>query len=132
MTKNNLIRFILFIIFVFLLLVLLQKFDRYVSQNNFAKIIILSFLIVNFFLGFLIKKFSRPSIYFFLNFFFILYSLNGLIILFNYKNLPQNKIAEILKKNSLIYDKRTMLQVVLDERSKGKEVYPYLIQYSRK
>ena len=127
MIKNNLIRFILFIIFAFLLLVLLQKFDRYVSQNNFAKIIILSILIVNFFLGFLIKKFSRPSIYLFLNFFFILYSLNGLIILFNYKNLPQNKIAEILKKNSLIYDKRTMLQVVLDERSKGKEVYPYVV-----
>jgi len=127
MTKNNLIRFILFVIFILLFLVLLQKFDKYLSQNNFAKIIILSTFIINFFLGFLIKKVSRLSIYFFLSFVFILYSLNGLIILLNYKNIPQNKIAEILKKDSLIHDKRTMLQVVLDERSKGMEVYPYVV-----
>ena len=95
MFKNKFLQIFLFVIFLIISLILLKKFNKYYSKNDFAKIIILSILAINFFFGFIIKKFSKISLIFFSYFLIIIYSVNGLLVYFDLQNLPEKQKEKI-------------------------------------
>ena len=127
MIKKKILRLFLLFIFLALSLIIFKKFNKYYSQNDFAKIIILALLASNFFLGFAIKKFSKLSLIFFSYFILIIYSVNGLLVYFDLQNTPEKKIEKILIKRGETFDKRKILEVVKEERLKGKNIYPYVV-----
>ena len=119
MIKKKILRLFLLFIFLALSLIIFKKFNKYYSQNDFAKIIILALLASNFFLGFAIKKFSKLSLIFFSYFILIIYSVNGLLVYFDLQNTPEKKIEKILIKRGETFDKRKILEVVKEERLKS-------------
>ncbi len=127
MIKNKLSQIVTFILFLIVTLILFKKFNKYYSQNDFAKILILLILLINFFLGSLLKKFTKISFIFFGYFILILYSVNGLLVFFNIQNTPQKKIEKVLKKDNKTFDKRSIIEIVKDERSKGVDIYPQVV-----
>lgn len=127
MFKNKLLQIITFFLFLIIAIVLFKKFNKYYSQNDFAKILILFILLINFFLGFLIRKFTKITLIFFGYFILILYSVNGLLLFFNIQNTPQKKIEKVLEKENKTFDKRSIIEVVKDERSKDVEIYPQVV-----
>ena len=127
MFKNKLLQIITFFLFLIITIILFKKFNKYYSQNDFAKILILFILLINFFLGFLIRKFTKTSLVFFGYFILILYSVNGLLLFFNIQNTPQKKIEKVLEKENKTFDKRSIIEVVKDERSKDVEIYPQVV-----
>ena len=127
MFKNKFLQIITFFLFLIITIILFKKFNKYYSQNDFAKILILFILLINFFLGFLIKKFTKISLIFFGYFILILYSVNGLLLFFNIQNTPQKKIEKVLEKENKIFDKRSIIEVVKDERFKDVEIYPQVV-----
>ena len=127
MLKNKLLQIFLLIIFLIISLILFKKFNKYYSKNDFAKIIILGILAINFFFGFIIKKFSKTSLIFFSYFLIIIYSANGLLVYFDLQNLPEKQKEKILSKKNIKFDKRKILEVVKDERILGKDIYPHVV-----
>ena len=127
MFKNKFLQIFLFFIFLIISLILLKKFNKYYSKNDFAKIIILIILAINFFFGFIKKKFSKTSLIFFSYFLIIIYSVNGLLVYFDLQNLPEKQKEKILSKKNIKYDKRKILEVVKDERILGKDIYPHVV-----
>ena len=127
MFKNKFSQIITFFLFLIITIILFKKFNKYYSQNDFAKLLILFILLLNFFLGFLIRKFTKISLIFFGYFILILYSVNGLLLFFNIQNTPQKKIEKVLEKENKIFDKRSIIEVVKDERSKNVEIYPQVV-----
>lgn len=127
MIKNRILQVFLLFIFLAISLIIFKKFNKYYSQNDFAKIIILVLLAINFFFGFVIKRFSKLSLIFFSYFFLILYSVNGLLVYFDLQKTPDKQIEKILNKRGEIFDKRKILEVVKDERLLGKDIYPYVV-----
>ena len=127
MLKNKLLQIITFFLFLIITIILFKKFNKYYSQNDFAKILILFILLINFFLGFLIRKFTKITLIFFGYFILILYSVNGLLLFFNIQNTPQKKIEKVLEKENKTFDKRSIIEVVKDERSKDVEIYPHVV-----
>ena len=65
MFKNKFSQIITFFLFLIITIILFKKFNKYYSQNDFAKILILFILLINFFLGFLIRKFTKITLIFF-------------------------------------------------------------------
>ena len=49
--KNNLLQFLLFILFIFITIILIQKFEKYINQKDFTKILILIILSLITFFG---------------------------------------------------------------------------------
>ena len=127
MFKNKLLQIITFFLFLIITIILFKKFNKYYAQNDFAKILILFILLINFFLGFLIRKFTKITLIFFGYFILILYSVNGLLLFFNIQNTPQKKIEKVLEKENKTFDKRSIIEVVKDERSKDVEIYPQVV-----
>ena len=127
MFKNKFSQIITFFLFLIITIILFKKFNKYYSQNDFAKLLILFILLLNFFLGFLIKKFTKISLIFFGYFILILYSVNGLLLFFDIQNTPQKKIEKVLEKENKTFDKRSIIEVVKDERSKDVEIYPHVV-----
>ena len=127
MFKNKFSQIITFFLFLIITIILFKKFNKYYSQNDFAKLLILFILLLNFFLGFLIRKFTKISLIFFGYFILILYSVNGLLLFFNIQNTPQKKIEKVLEKENKTFDKRSIIEVVKDERSKDVEIYPHVV-----
>jgi len=127
MLKNKLLQIFLLIIFLIISLILFKKFNKYYSKNDYAKIIILSLLAINFFFGFIIKNFSKKSLIFFSYFFLILYSVNSLLVYFDLQNIPEKKMEKILSKKGMTFDKRKILEVVKDKRLQGKDIYPHVV-----
>jgi len=125
--KNKFSQIITFFLFLIITIILFKKFNKYYSQNDFAKLLILFILLLNFFLGFLIKKFTKISLIFFGYFILILYSVNGLLLFFDIQNTPQKKIEKVLEKENKTFDKRSIIEVVKDERSKDVEIYPHVV-----
>ena len=129
--KKNIYKYVFKLLnFLFFLIVayfLFNKFNKYIDQNNFAKIIILIFLNTIFFLGIFLKNFYKSSLVFFFYSCIILYSVNILLVINDLKNLPENKIAEKLNKIGKAYDERSLIEVVNDERLKGEKIYPYVV-----
>ena len=109
MFKNKLLQIITFFLFLIITIILFKKFNKYYSQNDFAKILILFILLINFFLGFLIRKFTKITLIFFGYFVLILYSVNGLLLFFNIQNTPQKKIEKVLEKEIYLIDKSQVL-----------------------
>ena len=106
MIKNKILRFFLLFIFFAISLIIFKKFNKYYSEKDFAKIIILFFLAINFLFGYAIKRFSKLSLVFFSYFLLIVYSVNGLLVYFDLQNLPEKKKEKILKKKNIKFDKR--------------------------
>ena len=127
MIKNKILRFFLLFIFFALSLIIFKKFNKYYSEKDFAKIIILFFLAINFFFGYAIERFSKLSLVFFSYFLLIIYSVNGLLVYFDLQNLPEKKKEKILDKKNVKFDKRKILEVVRDERILGKDIYPHVV-----
>ena len=127
MIKNRILQIFLFLIFLAISLIIFKKFNKYYSQNDFAKIIILVLLAINFFFGFAIKKFSKLSLIFLSYFLLIIYSVNSLLVYFDVQNTPKKQIEKILNKRGETFDKRTILEVVKEERLLGKDIYPYVV-----
>ncbi len=127
MIKNRILQIFLFLIFLAISLIIFKKFNKYYSQNDFAKIIILVLLAINFFFGFAIKKFSKLSLIFLSYFLLIIYSVNSLLVYFDLQNTPKKQIEKILNKRGETFDKRTILEVVKEERLLGKDIYPYVV-----
>ena len=127
MFKNKFSQIITFFLFLIITIILFKKFNKYYSQNDFAKLLILFILLLNFFLGFLIRKFTKISLIFFGYFILILYSVNGLLLFFDIQNTPQKKIEKVLEKENKTFDKRSIIDVVKDERSKDVEIYPHVV-----
>ena len=98
MIKNRILQIFLFFIFLAISLIIFKKFNKYYSQNDFAKIIILVLLAINFFFGFAIKKFSKLSLIFLSYFLLIIYSVNSLLVYFDLQNTPKKQIEKILNK----------------------------------
>ena len=127
MSKNKLLSILLLSISLILSLIILKKFNKYYSENDFAKIIIFIILIINFLFGSIYKKFLNISLIFFCYFVFTLYSVNGLLVYFDLQNIPEKKIKKILNNSGKKFDKRKILEVVKDERNNGKNIYPYVV-----
>ena len=127
MLKNRFSQIIAFFLFLIITIIVIKKFNKYYSQNDIAKILILFILLLNFLLGFLIRKFTKISFVFFGYFVLTLYSVNSLILIFNIQNTPQKKIEKLLKKENKTFDKRSLIEVVKDERSKGLDIYPHVV-----
>ena len=127
MIKIRILQIFLFLIFLAISLIIFKKFNKYYSQNDFAKIIILVLLAINFFFGFAIKKFSKLSLIFLSYFLLIIYSVNSLLVYFDLQNTPKKQIERILNKRGETFDKRTILEVVKEERLLGKDIYPYVV-----
>ena len=127
MIKNRILQIFLLFIFLAISLIIFKKFNKYYSQNDFAKIIILVLLAINFFFGFAIKKFSKLSLIFLSYFLLIIYSVNSLLVYFDLQNTPKKQIEKILNKRGETFDKRTILEVVKEERLLGKDIYPYVV-----
>ena len=94
MSKNKLLSILLLSISLILSLILLKKFNKYYSENDFAKILILIILIINFLFGLIYKNFSKFSLISFFYFVFTLYSVNGLLVYFDLQNSPEKKNAK--------------------------------------
>ena len=127
MFKNRFSQIITFFLFLIITIILFKKFNKYYSQNDFAKVLILFILLINFFLGFLIRNFTKISLIFFGYFILTLYSVNGLLLFFDIQNTPQKKIEKVLEKENKTFDKRSIIEVVKDERSKDVEIYPHVV-----
>ena len=127
MLKNKFSQIVTFFLFLIVTLILFKKFNKYYSQNDFAKLLILFILLINFFLGFLLRRFTKISFIFFGYFILILYSVNSLLLFFNIQNTPQKKIEKLLEKENKTFDKRSIIEVVNDERSKDVDIYPQVV-----
>ena len=127
MTKKKFFQILLFFLFIFTSLILFKKFNKYITFSNYTKIIILVILASSFLIGSLNDRFIKPVILFLTYFVFVLYAVNFLIVVFNYNSTPQKKIEKVLKKDKKPIDKRKLIDVVKDERNKGKEIYPYVV-----
>ncbi len=127
MSKNKLLSLLLLSISLILSLILLKKFNKYYSENDFAKILILIILIINFLFGLIYRNFLKISLISFFYFVFTLYSVNGLLVYFDLQNSTEKKIQKILNSSSKKFDKRKILEVVKDERNQGKDIYPYVV-----
>ena len=127
MIKKKFFRILLFFLFLVTSLVLFKKYNKYITYNNYSKIIILIILASSFLIGSLNDRFIKPVILFLTYFVFVLYAVNFLIVIFNYNSTPQKKIEKVLKKDQKPIDKRKLIDVVKDERNKGKEIYPYVV-----
>jgi len=125
--KKNLFRCISFCIFIILLTILFIKFNKYYNQNNFAKIIILFILTFNFFVGSFFLNIFKKNIIFTFYFFFILYSINSLFVILDLSNLPRNQIKKVNKDIGQNFDDRNLIEVILEERKKGNNVFPYVV-----
>ena len=127
MIKKKILRILLFILFLITSLVLFKKFNKYITYANYTKLLIILIIAISFLIGSLKDKFLKPIGLFLTYFILILYSVNFLIVLFDYNNTSQKKIEKILKKEGKTFDNRKLLDVVKDERLKGKEIYPYVV-----
>ena len=127
MFKNRFSQIITFFLFIIITIILFKKFNKYYSQNDFAKVSILFILLINFFLGFSIRNFTKISLIFFGYFILTLYSVNGLLLFFDIQNTPQKKIEKVLEKENKTFDKRSIIEVVKDERSQDVEIYPHVV-----
>ena len=127
MLKNKFLQIVTFFLFLIITLILFKKFNKYYLQNDFAKILILSILMINFFLGSLVRKFTKNSFIFFGYLVLILYSVNGLLLLTNMQNTPQKKFEKALEKENKTFDKRSIIEIVKDERSKNLDIYPHVV-----
>ena len=102
------------------LFVFLKKFDQYLFQEKYVKIIVLSFLIFFSILGFLFyKKNKKIFNIIFINFFLIIYSLNFLTGFHFILNSPDYLKKKKIEKLNLKYDDRSQLEYIKDS--------PYLI-----
>ena len=104
--QKNLFRCISFCIFIILSVILYTKFDKYYNQNNFAKIILLFILTFNFLIGSLFLNIFKKNLIFTFYFFFILYSINSLLVVFDLINLPENQIKKINKNIGKNFDQK--------------------------
>lgn len=127
MNRERILKLFSYLLFLLISLILFKKFNQYYSQNDFAKLGVIIILFINFLIGSFIKSFTKQSFIFFIYFFLILYSVNSLIVYVDYNKLPQKKIENKLKKENKSYDKRKLIEVVKDERSKGNIIYPYVV-----
>ena len=125
--QKNLFRCISFCIFIILSVILYTKFDKYYNQNNFAKIILLFILTFNFLTGSLFLNIFKKNLIFTFYFFFILYSINSLLVVFDLINLPENQIKKINKNIGKNFDQRKLIEVILEERKKGNNIFPYVV-----
>ena len=127
MLKNKFLQIIAFSLFLVINIILFKKFNKYYLQNDFAKILLLFILLMNFFLGSLTERFTKISFIFFGYLILILYSVNGLLLFTYLQNTPQKKLEKVLVKEKKTFDKRSIIEVVKDERSKGVDIYPHVV-----
>jgi len=127
MNKDKLLRYLLFLLFIFITIILLKKFDKYINQNDFAKLSLLMILCSITFFGSLSQRLARINATLLVYFIIILYFTNSLLVYVDYNSLPKKKIEKIVKKNGGEFDKRTLIEVVQSERNTGNEIYPYVV-----
>ena len=125
--KHNILRIFIIFLFISISLILLKKFNQYFNQKDFAKLGIIIIIFINFLVASCIKSFEKKSLIFFIYFVLILYSVNSLIVYYEYKNISKKKVEIELKKINKKFDKRKLIEVVKDERLKGNNVYPYVV-----
>ena len=125
--KSNFIQILLFFLFLLVSIILFKKFNKYYLQNDFTKIFLLIILQISFFTGSINQKLAKLNSILFIYLVIILYSVNSLLVIFEYKNTQKNNVTKILEKIKKNSDTRTLLEVVVDEQKKGKEIYPYVV-----
>ena len=125
--RNNILRILIIFLFLFISFILLTKFNEYFEQKDFAKLVIIVVIFINFLGAFFIKSYEKKGLIFFTYFILILYSVNSLIVYFDYKNTSKKNMEIELKKLNKNFDKRKIIEVVKDERLKGNNVYPYVV-----
>ena len=125
--KKKILQLFLFFLFLIVTLILVQKFDKYFNQNDIAKISILIFLSLITFFGSIINRLTKFFAIVLIYFILILYLTNSLLVFIDYNLSNQKNIEKILKKKGKKFDNRSLLEVVLDERKQGKEIYPYVV-----
>ena len=125
--KKKILQLFLFFLFLIVALVLFQKFEKYFNQNDIAKISILFFFSFITFFGSLFNKLTKLFTIILIYFILILYLTNSLLVLVDYNFSNQKNIEKILKKKGKKFDNRSLLEVVLDERKQGKEIYPHVV-----
>ena len=125
--RDNILKIFIIFIFLSISLILLTKFNKYFEQKDFAKLVIIIIIFINFLGAFFIKSYEKKSLIFFTYFILILYSVNSLIVYFDYKNTSKKNMEIELKKLNKNFDKRKIIEVVKDERLKGNNVYPYVV-----
>lgn len=124
--KNNIINFISYTIGILLILFLIKYLNYYISKENYGKLIIIFFLIINIFLGIFFRNFRKKSLIITVYFLIIIYVTNLMIAYITYSDVPLNKMKSILEKKKIKYDNRSWIDYVLDERKLGRIIYPYV------
>ena len=127
MNNINLPRIFVFILFTIISFFLVSKFEKYFFQKDHAKIFFLTILFILFFLGLIIKNFTKKSLILFFYFFLVLYSVNLLLVVYNYNNRAAKKIERALASQNKAYDKRTLLEFVEYKKKSGKKIYPHVV-----
>ena len=127
MNNINLPRIFVFILFTIISFFLVSKFEKYFFQKDHAKIFFLTILFILFFLGLIIKNFTKKSLILFFYFFIVLYSVNLLLVVYNYNNRAAKKIERALASQNKAYDKRTLLEFVEYKKKSGKTIYPHVV-----
>ena len=125
--KDKLLRYLLFFLFIFITLILIKKFNKYLNQNDIAKISILVILSSIAFFGTLSQKLARINATLLVYFILILYVTNSLLVYVDYNSSQKKNIEKIVKKNREKFDQRKLIEVVEEERSLGNEMYPYVV-----
>ena len=125
--KKKILQLFLFFLFLIITVILFQKFNKYFNQNDIAKISILLFLSFITFFGSLFNKLTKPFAVILFYFILILYLTNSLLVFVDYNSSNQKNIERILKDEGKKFDNRSLLEVVLDERKQGKEIYPHVV-----
>ena len=125
--KDKLLRYLLFFLFIFITLILIKKFNKYLNQNDIAKISILVILSSITFFGTLSQKLAKINAILLVYFILILYVTNSLLVYVDYNSSQKKNIEKIVKKNREKFDQRKLIEVVEEERSLGNEIYPYVV-----
>ena len=125
--KDKLLRYLLFFLFIFITLILIKKFNKYLNQNDIAKISILVILSSITFFGTLSQKLAKINATLLVYFILILYVTNSLLVYVDYNSSQKKNIEKIVKKNRGKFDQRKLIEVVEAERSLGNEIYPYVV-----
>ena len=89
--KDKLLRYLLFILFIFITLILIKKFNKYLNQNDIAKISILVILSSITFFGTLSQKLARINATLLVYFILILYVTNSLLVYVDYNSSQKKK-----------------------------------------
>ena len=125
--KKKILQILLFFLFILFTFAIFQKLDKYLNQNDIAKITLLVIFSLITFFGSLTKKLARINAILLIYLLFVLYATNSLLVYTEYRTSPKKNIEKILKKKEKKFDKRILLEVVKDERNLGKEIYPYVV-----